>query len=52
MTDHLLSVREAAKAVHCSHETIREAVRRGEIPAYLANPYSNAKNPRSRRSAR
>ena len=46
MTDRRLSVREAAKLAHCSHETIREAVRRGEIPAFLANPFSAAKNPR------
>ena len=46
VNDPRLSVREAAKRAHCSHETIREAVRRGEIPAYLANPYSNAKNKR------
>ncbi len=46
MTDRRLSVSEAAKLAQCSHETIREAVRRGEIPAYLANPYSTAKNKR------
>ncbi len=46
MSDRRFSVREAAKLAHCSHKTIREAIRRGEIPAYLANPFSNAKNPR------
>ena len=46
MTPRRLSIREAAKLAHCSHETLREAVRKGEIPAYLANPYSKAKNPR------
>ena len=46
MTDRRLSVREAAKLAQCSHKTIRKAVSRGEIPAYLANPYSTAKSPR------
>ena len=48
MPDRRLSIREAARHARCSHATIREAIRRGEIVAYQANPFSSAKNPRLR----
>ena len=43
-----LSLRTAAKAVGINHETLRKAIRNGELRAYRADPFSCRPNPRLR----
>ena len=43
-----LALRTAAKAVGINHETLRKAIRNGELRAYRADPFSSSSNPRLR----
>ena len=45
---NFLSLRTAAKAVRINHETLRKAIRNGELRAYRADPFSSRPNPRLR----
>ena len=46
--NHFLGLRTAAKAVGINHETLRKAIRNGELRAYRADPFSSRPNPRLR----
>ena len=46
--NHFLALRAAAKAVGINHETIRKAIRNGELRAYRADPFSSRPNPHLR----
>jgi hypothetical protein len=45
---NLLSLRTAAKTVGINHETIRKAIRNGELRAYRADPFSLSSSPQVR----
>jgi hypothetical protein len=45
---NFLAIRTAAKAVGTNHETLRKAIRNGELRAYRADPFSSRPNPRLR----